>query len=143
MGSSVSSWANNALNNLTSRDIIICTGVLCSLLWQWSRFKLRLKSTTLSGPPAQSWLFGVSRDLFEAADSALLKEEWAGKYGSVYRIPLALGSSRVELCDPKAVAYFYARESTGFKRGEAGRILIERVVRSKKKSHRLDIDSPS
>lgn len=133
MGFSVASvWETlqSAFNDPRPLDIIICLSVLCSLLWQWSRF-LRLKSTRLSGPPAQSWLFGVSKNLFEASDAALLLEEWGEKYGPVYRIPLALGSSRVVLCDPKAVAHFYARESINFRRRTAGRILVERVVRWK------------
>ena len=101
--------------------------LLLLLLWRgwglvWSN------STRLRGPPSESWIFGVSRKLFEMDDSALLLEAWAEKYGPVFRIPVALGSSRVIICDPKAAAHFYARESTGFRMLSVSKIFIEKLV---------------
>ncbi|KAF8587462.1 cytochrome P450 [Ramaria rubella] len=84
-------------------------------------------STKLLGPPSESWIFGVSKKVFEAKDSALLFEEWAEQYGSVFRIPEALGSSRIILCDPKAIAYFYTTGATSFKRRTLSKLVIERL----------------
>ena len=125
--SDIAVWANTTLSDLKPLNIVICLVLLWSLLWQVSRF-LRPRTTKLSGPSSESWIFGQSKALFEADDTALLYEDWAQKYGPVYRIPLSLGSSRIVLCDPRAVAHFYARESTGFRMKTANRILIERLV---------------
>ena len=121
------SLANNALRDPKSLNITIYAVLLLCLLWQGWRF-VWPKSTRLSGPPSKSWIFGLSRTLFESDDTALLFEEWAEKYGPVFRVPLALGSSRVILCDTKAVAHFYARDSTGFRMRKLNKILIESLV---------------
>ncbi|OJA14524.1 hypothetical protein AZE42_12948 [Rhizopogon vesiculosus] len=38
-------------------------------------------------------------------------ERWAEEYGVAYNIPTILGRSAIVLCDPKAIAHFYARET--------------------------------
>ncbi|KAH7921992.1 cytochrome P450 [Leucogyrophana mollusca] len=75
------------------------------------RARRYLKATNLRGPPRQNFLFGFQKDLNESKDPGALYEQWAQDYGSVYRLPSALGNSKVVLCDPKAIAHFYARES--------------------------------
>ncbi|KAH7923529.1 cytochrome P450 [Leucogyrophana mollusca] len=75
------------------------------------RARRHLKATNLRGPPRQNLLFGFQKVLNESKDSGALYEQWAQDYGSVYRLPTILGNSRVVLCDPKAIAHFYARES--------------------------------
>lgn len=127
MASTITVLGINALHDPKPPNIAVCVFLLLFLLWWGWRF-VSPKSTRLSGPPSESWIFGLSKKLFESKDPALLLEEWAEKYGSVFRIPLALGSSRVVLCDPKAVAHFYARESTGFRMNAASKILIETLV---------------
>ena len=72
--------------------------------------RLRLRTTRLNGPPASSWMLGLSREVF-TGDSGALCEEWMDKYGVVYQIPTPLGSRRTILCDPKAIAHFYSKET--------------------------------
>ncbi|KAJ8591195.1 hypothetical protein M405DRAFT_123438, partial [Rhizopogon salebrosus TDB-379] len=48
---------------------------------------------------------------FQRQDSAEMYERRAEESGVVYKIPGVLGQTRIVLCDPKAIAHFYARES--------------------------------
>ncbi|KAE9395500.1 cytochrome P450 [Gymnopus androsaceus JB14] len=68
-------------------------------------------STRLKGPPRTSLVWGQNQYLRSASDVGEVYEEWAAKYGSVFRIPLALGKSRVVICDPLAISNFYSKET--------------------------------
>ncbi|KAG1901457.1 cytochrome P450 [Suillus fuscotomentosus] len=91
--------------------------VACSFATLWAFVKVlrmlrwRVKTTQLLGPPRTSLLYGVSRDLAISQDSGAIYERWATEYGVVYMIPSVLGQTRVVLCDPRAIAHFYARET--------------------------------
>ncbi|KAG2146815.1 cytochrome P450 [Suillus clintonianus] len=78
--------------------------VLRALRW-------RLKTTQLRGPPRTSFVYGVSHDLESSHDSSAMYEQWATRYGVAYMIPSVLGQTTIVLCDPKAIAHFYARET--------------------------------
>ncbi|KAG1882704.1 cytochrome P450 [Suillus subluteus] len=71
----------------------------------------RLKTTQLRGPPRTSFIYGVSHDLASSEDSGRMYERWATEYGVAYMIPSVLGQTRIVLCDPRAIAHFYARET--------------------------------
>ena len=90
-------------------------GVACVAIWtllQWLRTSRRqLRTTQLRGPPSKSFLYGVGKRILDADDSGSLYEAWAQEYGPVYAVPSTLGSERVVLCDPKAIAHFYSRET--------------------------------
>ncbi len=76
----------------------------------------RLRVVKLKGPKATSWLFGLTRETsFEADDlGGLAFETWAKQYGEVYNAPGAFGSRRFVLFDPKAISYFYSKETFTF-----------------------------
>ncbi|KAG1821055.1 cytochrome P450 [Suillus subaureus] len=78
--------------------------VLRALRW-------RLKTTQLRGPPRTSIIYGVSYDLALSQDRGRMYERWATEYGVAYMIPSVLGQTRIVLCDPRAIAHFYARET--------------------------------
>ncbi|KIJ59409.1 hypothetical protein HYDPIDRAFT_140642 [Hydnomerulius pinastri MD-312] len=71
----------------------------------------RLKTTSLRGPASPSFVFGVGKKLVPATEAAVQYEAWAEEYGAVYEIPSTLGQRRIVLCDPRAIAHFYARET--------------------------------
>ncbi|KAG1885874.1 cytochrome P450 [Suillus fuscotomentosus] len=73
--------------------------------------RLRVKTTQLLGPPRTSLVYGVSRDIGSSHDRAAIYERWATEYGVAYMTPSVLGQTNVVLCDPKAIAHFYARET--------------------------------
>lgn len=89
--------------------------------------RCRAKTTKLRGPPAKSWLFGVSKQVFEG-DAAKLFEGWATEYGAVYQVPGPLGDRRTVLTDPKAVAHFYSKETMTYVKSEFTKQLIASVV---------------
>ncbi|KAF7969717.1 hypothetical protein HWV62_26120 [Athelia sp. TMB] len=41
-------------------------------------------------------------------------EQWAREYGSVFRVPTAMGQNQLVLCDPKAISHLYSKETYGF-----------------------------
>ncbi|KIJ28906.1 hypothetical protein M422DRAFT_215237 [Sphaerobolus stellatus SS14] len=98
----------------TANNLVFGVG-LATLLYYVQRTIFRRQTTKLPGPPAQSWLFGLSQLFFEADDIAVLQEEWVRKYGPVLDLPGFFGARRVLLCDPKAAAHFYARETTTYR----------------------------
>ncbi|CCL99010.1 uncharacterized protein FIBRA_01018 [Fibroporia radiculosa] len=91
-------------------------------------FRRRVHSTPLEGPPNPSWLLGIGHIISDSQDAGLIYEQWAQTYGSVYKVPAALGVSRVILCDPKAISHFYSRETFGYVRTEVTKRSIENTV---------------
>ncbi|OAX33612.1 cytochrome P450 [Rhizopogon vinicolor AM-OR11-026] len=89
----------------------------CILAALWALVKVlraarwRMKTTQLRGPPSTSIIYGVSRDLVASTKSGAMYEHWAEEYGVAYNIPTVLGRSAIVLCDPKAIAHFYARDT--------------------------------
>lgn len=89
----------------------------------------RAHCTPLASPPNPSFLFGIGRSLFKHPDPAVVYEQWAEKYGSVFRIPATLGYSRVVLCDPKAIQHFYSHETFLYQQTTLTKQSIESLVR--------------
>ncbi len=85
------------------------------------------RETPLACPPRQSWLFGI-RNLIANPDSGSIYEAWIDEYGSVYRVPAPLGSTRVILTDPKAIAHFYSVETWTYVQTKLARVAIEGLV---------------
>ncbi|KAG5649166.1 hypothetical protein H0H81_005738, partial [Sphagnurus paluster] len=82
------------------------------------------RTTSLPGPPSTSLFFGVDKDILEAEDSGVLYEEWEKQYGAVYAIPSKLGSRDIVLCDPKAIAHYYAGDTFTYQQSSASRSFI-------------------
>ncbi|KAH7890187.1 cytochrome P450 [Phlebopus sp. FC_14] len=89
--------------------------VAIAALWVLSKVvraaRRRLKTTRLRGPPSTSLMYGVGKSVVDSPDSGAMYEAWAKEYGVVYEIPSTLGQRKIVLCDPKAIAYYYARET--------------------------------
>lgn len=85
------------------------------------------RETPLACPPRQSWLFGI-RNLIANPDSGSIYEAWIDEYGSVYRVPAPLGSTRVILTDPKAIAHFYSVETWTYVQTKLARVAIEGLL---------------
>ncbi|KIJ12886.1 hypothetical protein PAXINDRAFT_100954 [Paxillus involutus ATCC 200175] len=90
--------------------------VVAVFIFTWSLIHLahlvrrRARTTPLKGPPSNSLIFGFPEILM----SADVYESWAAQYGPVFQVPSLLGTSRILLCDPKAIAHFYARDTTTY-----------------------------
>jgi hypothetical protein len=86
------------------------------------------KTTPLNGPDNPSFLFGLYRRINESEDPGALYEEWALKYGPAFRVPGGFGSSRILICDPRANAHFYSKETFGYVQTKLSRVFIENLV---------------
>ncbi|KAG2099809.1 cytochrome P450 [Suillus discolor] len=108
--------------------------VACSFAALWAFVKVlrmlrwRVKTTQLLGPPRTSLIYGVSHDLAMSEDSGAIYERWATEYGVVYMIPSVLGQTRVVLCDPRAIAHFYARETWTYVQTPLSLVLLEETI---------------
>ncbi|KAI6030993.1 cytochrome P450 [Pisolithus marmoratus] len=86
----------------------------------------KLKTTSLRGPPGTHPIFGVSKDLFESSDTGEIFETWAEEYGSAYEVPTSFGGKKIMLCDPRALAHYYARETWTYVLTDSTRVFLER-----------------
>jgi len=92
-------------------DAAVASAAVWTLL-RWLRTSRRqLRTTQLRGPPSESFLYGVGKRILDADDSGAAYEAWAQEYGSVFTVPSTLRSQRIVLCDPKAIAHFYSKET--------------------------------
>ncbi|KAF9457384.1 cytochrome P450 [Collybia nuda] len=92
-----------------------------------ARWRGGVQTTPLQGPPNQSLMFGLYRYVNDSEDSAMVYENWATQYGPAFKIPLGLGSSKIIICDPKANAHFYAKETFGYVQTKLARVFIENL----------------
>jgi hypothetical protein len=86
------------------------------------------KTTPLNGPANTSLLFGLYRHINESEDPGLVYEGWAKEYGPAFKIPGGFGSSRILICDPRANAHFYSKETFGYVQTKLSRVFIENLV---------------
>lgn len=86
------------------------------------------KTTRLNGPANPSFLFGLYRQISEAEDPGVLFEYWALQYGPAFRIPGGFGSSRIVICDARANAHFYSKETFCYVQTKLSRVFIENLV---------------
>lgn len=112
---------------------------LLSCLWiTYKAIKIaraRARATKLAGPPSKSWLFGVSKEVFDG-DNGAIYETWAQTYGSVYGIAGPLGERRIILTDPKAIAHVYAKPYL-YVKDQFNKFLFEDLVSRSSSSRRL------
>lgn len=106
---------------------LLCLWLFLKVVRVWFSKWRGVRTTSLRGPASESILFGLSRVIRESEDASLLSEQWAREYGCAYRVPTALGSSRILLMDPKAVAHFYSKETFGYVQTPLARVFIENL----------------
>ncbi|KIK76150.1 hypothetical protein PAXRUDRAFT_835441 [Paxillus rubicundulus Ve08.2h10] len=115
-------------------------GTSCQLLdvvavsvFTWSFIRLahlvrrHARTARLKGPPSNNLIFGFP-EVLVTPDSAEIYEAWAVRYGPVYQVPSLLGTSRILLCDPKAIAHFYARDTTTYRLTPLAKFLTYMLV---------------
>jgi hypothetical protein len=110
--------------------VLLPSAILWLLFGVLKKQFARSKTTPLNGPDNPSILFGLYRRINESEDPSALYEEWALKYGPAFRIPGGFGSSRIVICDPRANAHFYSKETFGYVQNKLSRIFIEILVSS-------------
>ncbi|KAG2066949.1 cytochrome P450 [Suillus decipiens] len=109
-------------------NIVVSFAALWTVAKVSRALRWRLKTTQLRGPPRTSFIYGVSHDLALSEDSGGMYERWATEYGVVYMIPSVLGQTRIVLCDPRAIAHFYARETWTYVQTPVSLALLEESI---------------
>ncbi|KAM6495404.1 Cytochrome P450 [Amanita muscaria] len=74
---------------------------------------------TLRGPRSNNIFFGRLREVID--DTATAVDRWVSEYGCVFKVPTGLGTNRIIITDPKAVAHVYANDSVGYLRPASGK----------------------
>ncbi|KAI9570092.1 cytochrome P450 [Boletus coccyginus] len=92
-------------------DAAVASAAIWTVLRWLRRSRRQLRTTQLRGPPSESFLYGVGKRILDADDPGAAYEAWAQEYGPVFTVPSTLGSNRIVLCDPRAIAHFYSKET--------------------------------
>lgn len=105
---------NNLLavaRSATLFDVAAVIVAVCALHGTLRAARRSLKTTKLRGPPRSNIVFGADKQIFELPDPGAIYETWENEYGVVYEVPTTLGGKKIVLCDPRALAHYYARET--------------------------------
>jgi len=114
-----------------SANLNVGLAALAFLLIGFSLLSTRQAHTPrLNGPPSKSLFFGLSRDLFEASDLGVIYQAWEKLYGPVYEVPTSLGARMIVLNDPKALAQFFAKDTSTYQQPKFMRLTSGRLVSS-------------
>ncbi|KAI6037481.1 cytochrome P450 [Pisolithus marmoratus] len=101
----------------------------------------KFRTTKLRGPKSSSLLFGVGKELSRSPDTGAMFEAWSKEYGVAYAIPMICGQKRIILCDPKAIAYLFPKDTwsyvgiPGHKASQA-RTIGKGLIWAEEESHR-------
>ncbi|KAF9457218.1 cytochrome P450 [Collybia nuda] len=93
-----------------------------------ARWREGTQTTPLRGPPNQGYFLGLSKYVSNPEDASDIYENWAAQYGAAYKVPLGLGSSKVVICDPKANAHFYSKETFIYVQSKLTKVLIKNIL---------------
>jgi len=114
-----------------SENLTISLAALSFLIIGFCLISTRQAHTPrFNGPPSKSLLFGTSRDLFEASDIGVIYQAWEKLYGPVYEVPTSLGARMIVLNDPKALAQFFAKDTSTYQQQKFMRLTSGRLVSS-------------
>ncbi|KAI6154180.1 cytochrome P450 [Pisolithus tinctorius] len=114
------------IRSTTAFDIAKGVAILWALRISFCMARKKLKATRLRGPPRTSLIFGLAKDLFHAEDAGAMYEAWANEYGVAYEVPIMLGGSKIMLCDPRAIAHFYIKETRTYVHTDFGLIFTRK-----------------
>ena len=122
-----------AISLISPRLTVLNCGLL--VLTSWVLYKLasnlRKKSpnaTKLRGPKAKNPIFGVAGLLAAEDDPSVYFEQWAKEYGNAYQIPAPLGYRAIVMLDPKAISYFYSKDTYSIGRSNLDRWALREFV---------------
>ncbi|KAF8994355.1 cytochrome P450 [Cyathus striatus] len=110
-------------------DYTLLAFISLSSIYLFRRFTSggKVALTPLNGPPSPSWFFGHYKTVQDSDSPAQIYEKWEREYGPAYIVKGGFGSQKVIICDPKAHAHFYARETYGYVQTKLARIFIQNL----------------
>ncbi|KAJ7180585.1 cytochrome P450 [Mycena filopes] len=89
---------------------LLSSGYVLSIILAYRLIKY-LRRVRIPGPPSPSFIFGHTQEILHSLSPADLYDSWAQTYGGVFQLSGPLGTDRLILCDPKAIAHVYALDS--------------------------------
>ncbi|KAI6127348.1 cytochrome P450 [Pisolithus croceorrhizus] len=95
-------------------DITVGLATVWALRTVFQATGKKSRTTQLRGPKSNNLLFGVSKELFESTDMGGMFEAWSKEYGVAYEIPMIYGEKRIALCDPRAVAHLFSKDTWAY-----------------------------
>lgn len=99
-----------------------------ALVFVLARYLSAKSSLRLKGPPGTSFLFGLNQYINRSPDPGSLFEGWMLEYGSVFQLPPVLGTKQIVICDPKAIAHLFARDTYEYVQLPAFKYFIEILI---------------
>jgi len=99
------------VTDISTTVVISVLAIVLALRFYQTRGLVR--TTRLKGPPRESFIYGImiNEAFMKITDRSNLYMDWANTYGLVYQLPWTLGTEFTVLCDPKALAHFFAQSS--------------------------------
>lgn len=116
-------------HSVRPRDVAAVIAAILALRVAIRAIRKNLYTTSLRGPARTSLIFGTSKVLMESSDPGSIYEEWAKEYGTVYAVPTMFGGKKIMLCDTKAIAHHYARDTWTYVHPEASNRFFLHIVR--------------
>ncbi|KIL67314.1 hypothetical protein M378DRAFT_300977 [Amanita muscaria Koide BX008] len=104
---------------LFSNSLLLDTLVIFTISFALAKLVLGRRSSRLAilrGPRSNNIFFGRLREVI--GDTATVLDRWVSEYGYVFKVPTGLGTNRIVITDPKAVAHVYANDSFGYLRSD-------------------------
>jgi hypothetical protein len=99
--------------------------VTCSIFLVFWLSRPSARTTKLRGPPRRNLFLGFG---MEVVTNSYLHEEWEKQYGPAFQFPSTMGSMDLVLCDPKAIAHFFANDTLTYQVPPAGRLFFDTFV---------------
>ncbi|KAF8890488.1 cytochrome P450 [Infundibulicybe gibba] len=104
--------------------LVVTTIGATAFLVAWLFYR-RSRTTVLRGPHSNNPLLGFTVELarFERPDKLFAR--WELDHGPVFQIPSLFGAKHVVLCDPKAIAHFYSKDTFTYRQTAAVRLYVK------------------
>ncbi|KAG6328692.1 hypothetical protein ID866_10397 [Astraeus odoratus] len=112
--------------SVTVLDAAAVIAVLWALRAAIRAARKSLRTTRLRALPRTGFMWGASKQLFESTDPGSIYEAWANEYGPAYEVPTTFGGNKMVLCDAKAIAHFYSRDTWTYIHTDSSRHFTER-----------------
>ena len=115
--------------DLRANPNVMIVAILTLVVLVIYRSYRRPRTTKLRGPPSKSFLFGVTKDLFNSLDLSGMYGGWEKIYGPVYEIPSILGSAVLVLHDPKAITDLFSKDTTTYHQSRLSKAVFKNILR--------------
>jgi hypothetical protein len=117
-------WSSNVPISLIV--LFVTFKIFRSMVSKWSGARL----PQLKGPPSTNFFLGRLDEMgsTNTRDAGAIYARWASEYGPVFQIPTQLGGRYIVLCDRKAIAHFFSRDTFTYIGSPSFKIFCKKFV---------------